>query len=539
MADRYWVGVDGDWHDGDNWATTSGGAGGAGVPTAADDVFIDGNGYVLCYPTANIVCNNMSLLSGMTEMLLIDASAVINGDFSMAAGYFGPTGGPDHTVEFKGNWLNTGGTFAVGTGTGKDPECIFSGTSKTYNLNQTSAASFQHLTITGEYVFSGTRLAVANVTQTLKVTGTLDIQVNGTTVCDVRLIGNNSALDLTGEITGTGRLQYQYKSTSVMDDGGIISVRYMRFDLQDSTADIDPRAYTSPCEVEVDYDVNGQQCRLKAGKHYFYKLTLQCDNSSVNTAGFDCKTNKAKMWLADKFNVDNNSFPNCTLTISYGPGPHVMRGSIDMYFAYTSATTHLVVDAADTTLILWPNNLSVAQYRLSRIYSTGVDVQTYYIIICYSGYVTGILFKRSPYFLEGFNAFEFIVESRSTDWSFRKNTDLPYMDFDFDRFKVIGDINGTPMIRSRLSLTPAPADIKINYEQDVFACKVRDIDFSNGIAVNAYNSISYGTNTNVEFYDRDVRIVGMQRNIVSGRNKVTPTPPPEPITEQLLERWAA
>lgn len=45
MADRYWVGGTGSWDGtaGTKWATTSGGAGGASVPTSADDVYFDNN----------------------------------------------------------------------------------------------------------------------------------------------------------------------------------------------------------------------------------------------------------------------------------------------------------------------------------------------------------------------------------------------------------------------------------------------------------------------------------------------------------------
>lgn len=43
MADRYWVGGTASWDGtaGTKWATTSGGAGGAAIPTTADDVFFD------------------------------------------------------------------------------------------------------------------------------------------------------------------------------------------------------------------------------------------------------------------------------------------------------------------------------------------------------------------------------------------------------------------------------------------------------------------------------------------------------------------
>ena len=45
MADRYWVGGTGTWSSTNtaNWSASSGGASGASVPTAADDVFFDAN----------------------------------------------------------------------------------------------------------------------------------------------------------------------------------------------------------------------------------------------------------------------------------------------------------------------------------------------------------------------------------------------------------------------------------------------------------------------------------------------------------------
>ena len=40
---RYWVGGTGNWSDTDHWSNTSGGSGGANIPTLSDDVFIDSN----------------------------------------------------------------------------------------------------------------------------------------------------------------------------------------------------------------------------------------------------------------------------------------------------------------------------------------------------------------------------------------------------------------------------------------------------------------------------------------------------------------
>lgn len=43
MANRYWVGGSGNWKDTPHWSATSGGAGGASVPSFSDDVFFDAN----------------------------------------------------------------------------------------------------------------------------------------------------------------------------------------------------------------------------------------------------------------------------------------------------------------------------------------------------------------------------------------------------------------------------------------------------------------------------------------------------------------
>lgn len=66
MADRYWVGGAGNWSNIAKWSTTSGGAGGASVPTAADNVYFNaasGGGAV----NLDVVGNCLSLnLVGFT-----------------------------------------------------------------------------------------------------------------------------------------------------------------------------------------------------------------------------------------------------------------------------------------------------------------------------------------------------------------------------------------------------------------------------------------------------------------------------------------
>jgi gliding motility-associated-like protein len=61
----YWVGGTGDWDDPNHWSFTSGGPGGACVPTGADNVFFDGNSFVgngntVTINVENALCKNMN-----------------------------------------------------------------------------------------------------------------------------------------------------------------------------------------------------------------------------------------------------------------------------------------------------------------------------------------------------------------------------------------------------------------------------------------------------------------------------------------------
>jgi len=172
------------------------------------------------------------------------------------------------------------------------------------------------------------------------------------------------------------------------------------------------------------------------------------------------------------------------------------------------------------------------QYRLSRVHSAGDNYQRYNRVILFSAYGD----QGNAKFVEGFGANEFIVEGNTGTYSFRKKTSLPVELYEFDKFKVIGDYRSTgPQIRSWLALTIVAFGLDVGYEHSIFNCRLRDADATYGQALEAYNSDSYGTNSNIEFHDRDVRTVNGQRNLLVERRRITPTPPVEGITQQILE----
>ena len=173
------------------------------------------------------------------------------------------------------------------------------------------------------------------------------------------------------------------------------------------------------------------------------------------------------------------------------------------------------------------------QYRLSRVHSGGQDYQTYNRVIVFGVYGNG----GSAKFVEGFGASEVVVEANTNSFQFRKQTSSPVMLQEFDKFYVIGDYRATgPDLRSWISLTTVPWGLQVDYEHNIFNCRLRDCDASHGQELEAYNSDEYGTDTNIKFYDRDVRTVCRQRNLFASRQRISPTPPNEGITEQILER---
>ncbi|MGJ5817054.1 beta strand repeat-containing protein [Paludibaculum fermentans] len=114
MANRFWVGSTGTWDAtaGTKWSATSGGSGGASVPTASDDVFLDGSsGAGTVTLSASSVCRDLTC-TGFTGTLSHPAatSLVISGSLTMAAGMTYSLGSAS-TSSVSFNATSTGKTF--------------------------------------------------------------------------------------------------------------------------------------------------------------------------------------------------------------------------------------------------------------------------------------------------------------------------------------------------------------------------------------------------------------------------------------------
>ena len=106
MANRYWVGGTASWDGtaGTKWATTSGGAGGASVPTSADDVFFDANsGAVTVTKTGTEFCASCNF-TGFTGTFAGTGTLNLYGSLTAVAGMTWTHSG---TVLFGGSVAST------------------------------------------------------------------------------------------------------------------------------------------------------------------------------------------------------------------------------------------------------------------------------------------------------------------------------------------------------------------------------------------------------------------------------------------------
>lgn len=165
MADRYWVGGTATWDGtaGTKWSTTSGGAGGASVPTFLDNVFFDQAGaYTVTFGTGYTAnCANFTSTSTAVTFSGSPAVFTVNGSFSVdgatiwssnVAVTFSGLVNPTNTVTTNGVSIgNNGGVILNDTGVSGSitlgsaltlvgPVTITSGTFNTNNYNVTATS---------------------------------------------------------------------------------------------------------------------------------------------------------------------------------------------------------------------------------------------------------------------------------------------------------------------------------------------------------------------------------------------------------------
>ncbi len=197
MADRYWVGGSATWDAtvGSKWATTSGGAGGAAVPTAADDVFLDGaSGANTVTTSSTSVCRSimctgftgaLALANSTTALGIGDASG---GAMTLVAGMTLTIGGTSSVINFVSTSNNGGTGWGVTSGGKTLPNVTFNGVGGKWVLQDALAAGVVTLTA-GEFS-TGTNQSVTATTLTLTGGSTKTLTLGSSAV----ILSSNTAL---------------------------------------------------------------------------------------------------------------------------------------------------------------------------------------------------------------------------------------------------------------------------------------------------------------------------------------------------------
>jgi hypothetical protein len=147
MANRYWVGGSTTWDSTSNlnWSTTSGGTGGASVPTSADSVFFDrlGTYTVALGGTVGLNCLDITVSAGIVtfETGGSSPSFTVWGNMSLASGTIwtainniGFNGSNAKTITTNGTVLNAS-VSNDGSGTITLGSALTIGSNKNFNLN--------------------------------------------------------------------------------------------------------------------------------------------------------------------------------------------------------------------------------------------------------------------------------------------------------------------------------------------------------------------------------------------------------------------
>jgi hypothetical protein len=232
MADRYWVGGTGTWNAtaGTKWSTTSNGAGGAAVPTASDDVFLNGaSGAVTVTISGTRVCRSLNctgftgtldgggalnigttsgggltLVSGMTMSHIGTISFVSTSSHNVTTG--GKTiqamtvNGSGVTVTLQ-DALTLTGTMTVTQGTlnTNGQTCTIGALSSNNSNTRTISLGASTVTITSSSTNALTFATETNLTftagtSTVKLTGTATIDGNTRTFYNVELGGTGTVI---------------------------------------------------------------------------------------------------------------------------------------------------------------------------------------------------------------------------------------------------------------------------------------------------------------------------------------------------------
>lgn len=337
MASRYWVNddADNDWFVANNWSSSSGGAGGAGIPTSSDDVIFDGSVVDDCNVDGDIDILSLTVTSGYSGRLDFLGNTTTSRNVANDVTLDG-TGTVDWASTSISTWTIGGNLdYTDQTSTTGHTTLELTGTSKIL-AGGNSGSQFVLMTVSGSYTSSvdiycrrmsvslgGTlNIAAGSVfcgTSAASIAGDLVISSGAQYRCDTQA---QVTIESTGTVTGDGAFDMHEQNGEVIVDGsatfspGSFSLRRSgTISSQNGTATIDAPA-TFDCN-------NGNRSLTFNGDIIFTGDVLFFANA------------------AEVYTVDNSSNPNLTfqgdVTCDWTASSSWSKGTGTITFSGTAA----------------------------------------------------------------------------------------------------------------------------------------------------------------------------------------------------------
>lgn len=234
MADRYWVGGTGTWSSTNtaNWSTSSGGAGGASVPTASDNVFFDagsdsGGTFVVTMANTPRVCNDFTasgLDFGMT-LAGTNIGLTVSGSLEFPATNFTRT----YTSTTTFNATTTGKTITT-NGVAFGGGVTFNGVGGEWTLGSAlSNSGFTLVLQNGTLDTSASNYALTLGQFSSSFTSTRAVNLNGSTVTLNAGGPTWGFLDSTNATVNAGTSTISMSSTGATFNGGGLTYYNVEF----------------------------------------------------------------------------------------------------------------------------------------------------------------------------------------------------------------------------------------------------------------------------------------------------------------------
>ena len=183
MADRYWVGGTGTWNTTSTtvWSATSGGAGGASVPTVADNVFFDQAGTYTVTMTGALACLNITVSAG-TVTFATGTSPTLNvrGSMSLVAGtVWNAIGTITFTATTAGQTITTNG---VSFNLGPSATITFNGSGGVWTLGSALTTTGGIIVTLGTLNTSASNYSITALSITVGNSASAILTLNGSTL---------------------------------------------------------------------------------------------------------------------------------------------------------------------------------------------------------------------------------------------------------------------------------------------------------------------------------------------------------------------